>query len=112
MIEPVKKFTDQLRGVERVRNIYTMGLQDWMPAEDLKYDLIWIQWCVGHLTDPQLVLYLQRCQTALRSRDSLIVVKENLSTSGDEEWDDTDSSLTRFVPTFRTTLHKRKLTYS
>ena len=39
---------------DRVREIYTLGLQDWRPAAGA-YDLIWIQWVVGHLSDDDLV---------------------------------------------------------
>jgi protein N-terminal methyltransferase len=55
------------------------------------------------VTDQQLVEYLERCKDVLR-RDSveeggkttgLIVVKENLSTSGVDLFDEEDSSVTR-----------------
>ncbi|KAL2132110.1 hypothetical protein VTI74DRAFT_4199 [Chaetomium olivicolor] len=71
-----------------------MGLEEWQPTEAIQYDLIWIQWCVGHLTDEQLVAFLERCKTALNP-DGVIVVKENNSTGGKDEFDDVDSSVTR-----------------
>jgi protein N-terminal methyltransferase len=122
-------------------------LQDWDPhaalgagehpdGEDAPvhyYDLIWNQWCLGHLTDAQLVAYLRRCMTMLRpsqssssslspspssSSDSnqnhpplpmppsppaYIVVKENLSSdsSGQDIYDEVDSSVTRTDAKFR-----------
>ncbi|GFP52316.1 alpha N-terminal protein methyltransferase 1 [Trichoderma asperellum] len=94
VIEPVAKFTAGLQGKEGVRNVYNHGLQDWEPVEGLKYDLIWTQWCVGHLTDSQLVEYLRRCQVALNP-GAMIVLKENLSTSGRDVFDELDSSVTR-----------------
>ncbi|KAM0260289.1 hypothetical protein ACHAQJ_002854 [Trichoderma viride] len=94
VIEPVAKFTAGLQGKEGVRNVYSMGLQDWAPVDGLKYDLIWTQWCVGHLTDAQLVEYLKRCQDALNP-GALIVLKENLSTTGSDVFDELDSSVTR-----------------
>jgi protein N-terminal methyltransferase len=90
----VAKFTAGLQGKEGVRNVYSFGLQDWQPVDGLKYDLIWTQWCVGHLTDAQLVEYLKRCQDALNP-GALIVLKENLSTTGCDVFDELDSSVTR-----------------
>jgi protein N-terminal methyltransferase len=96
VIEPVAKFTKELQGKEGVRNVYNVGLQDWRPVDGVTYDLVWTQWCVGHLTDAQLVEYLERCQTVLRP-GGLIVLKENLSTTGADVFDELDSSVTRLV---------------
>lgn len=49
---------------------------------------------MGHLTDIQLVSYLEKCGRAV-NEDGLIIVKENLSTSGEDEFDELDSSVTR-----------------
>ncbi|KAK3901432.1 S-adenosylmethionine-dependent methyltransferase [Staphylotrichum tortipilum] len=101
VIEPIAKFTAALQGKSGVRSIFNMGLQDWNPAEGMQYDLIWIQWCVGHLTDEQLVAFLRRCQAALNPDGGLIVVKENNSTTGEDNFDDVDSSVTREDGSFR-----------
>ena len=67
-----------------------------------KFDLIWCQWSLGHLSNPDLVLFLGRAKHALRGPESVIVVKENVcaeiqgSTNGGV-FDDQDSSLTRCV---------------
>lgn len=37
------------------------GLQDFKPTE-AKYDVIWIQWVVGHLTDNDLIEFLKACR--------------------------------------------------
>ncbi|PNP42506.1 hypothetical protein TGAMA5MH_05247 [Trichoderma gamsii] len=100
VIEPVAKFTAGLQGKEGVRHVYNHGLQDWEPVDGLTYDLIWTQWCVGHLTDSQLVEYLKRCQVALNP-GAMIVLKENLSTSGRDVFDELDSSVTREDSKFR-----------
>jgi len=55
---------------------------------------VWTQWCVGHLTDRELVGYLERCKGCLRD-GGVVVLKENLSTSGRDEFDEEDSSVTR-----------------
>jgi len=96
VVEPTAKFTAQLEGKPGVRDIFNLGLEEWQPAEGgVQYDLIWTQWCVGHLTDEQLVRYLERCKRAVVPESGLIVVKENLSTSGEDIFDDLDSAVTR-----------------
>jgi protein N-terminal methyltransferase len=125
VVEPVKKFTDELvqslgngeyagdgdgsEGKGQVGEVINLGLQDWTP-EPASYDVIWNQWCLGHLTDAQLVVYLQRCKEGLRqlgeggeASGSWIVVKENLSTDIHHKdiYDEEDSSVTRSDDTFR-----------
>lgn len=78
-----------------MRTIFNLGLEDWKPLEGVQYDLIWTQWCVGHLNNEQLVQYLKVCKTVLRPDSGIIVVKENLSTSDGDLFDETDSSMTR-----------------
>ena len=95
VVEPIAKFTEELSKKNGVRQVFNVGLEEWQPCEDVEYGLIWNQWCVGHLTDAQLVQYLERCKTVLTPGDGLIVVKENLSTSGVDLFDDQDSSVTR-----------------
>ena len=73
------------------------------PTDDIGmgYDVIWCQWCLGHLTDSDLIIFLKRCHKSLiKHPRSLIVVKENVCSEGEdgsaaEEFDDQDSSLTR-----------------
>jgi protein N-terminal methyltransferase len=67
----------------------------------MKYDLIWNQWCLGHLTDAQLVGYLKKCGRALKPA-GWVVVKENMSTSDEDVFDEIDNSVTRYL-SFRTT---------
>ena len=95
MIEPVAKFNDKLREISDVRSIFNVGLKEWLPVEGVQYDLVWIQWCVGCLTDEHLMAFLIRCRQALSPANGVIVVKENISTSGSDYFDTTDSSLTR-----------------
>lgn len=95
VVEPVAKFTVALRGKRGVRNIFNVGLEEWQPVEGVKYDLVWTQWCVGHLTDEQLVRYLERCKVVLNPESGVIVLKENMSTSGVDVFDDMDSTVTR-----------------
>lgn len=109
IVEPVEKFaveaTIKLRGPHKINGdekpwegeIYVMGLESWIP-ESQSYDLIWNQWCLGHLTDSQLVTYFRRCSDGLRQPGGgWIVVKENISTNaeGKDIFDKQDSSVTR-----------------
>ncbi|RQM06470.1 hypothetical protein DH86_00002328 [Scytalidium sp. 3C] len=103
IVEPITKFTDKLKGKAGVGKIFNVGLEEWAPGEsdvDCRYDLIWIQWCAGHLTDSQLIAFLERCTVVLKE-DGWIVVKENLSTSGEDVFDELDSSVTRTDEKFR-----------
>ena len=121
VVEPVKKFTDELvqslgsgewagdgeagakPGRGQVGEVINLGLQDWRP-EVGAYDVIWNQWCVGHLTDTQLVEYFGRCKEGLvKAGDAWIIVKENMSTDirMQDIFDDEDSSVTRSDEKFR-----------
>ncbi|RAL14889.1 N-terminal protein methyltransferase [Aspergillus homomorphus CBS 101889] len=112
-VEPVAKFTQVLRdsafAADAVGDIYTLGLEDWYPHK--RYDLIWTQFCVGHLTDRQLVDYFVRCRRALTDT-GVIVVKENQSTDprGEDMYDEEDSSVTRTDEKFRVLFKEAGLT--
>ncbi|KAI2630990.1 alpha-N-methyltransferase NTM1 [Hypoxylon sp. NC1633] len=117
VVEPIAKFTAALEGRPGVGRIYNVGLEDWRPEpetetqgnsnpESVSYDLVWNQWCVGYLTDQQLVAYLRRCGAVLSVDDGgrvggVIVVKENVSTNGKDLFDPQDSSVTREDESFR-----------
>ncbi|KAM3515526.1 hypothetical protein MY11210_000899 [Beauveria gryllotalpidicola] len=115
VVEPIAKFTDALRGKKGVRRVLNMGLEDWQGGNDdddddgttttttttTRYDLVWTQWCLGHLTDEQVRRYLERCREALVPGTGVIVVKENLSTSGVDVFDPVDSCVTRQEETWK-----------
>lgn len=99
VVEPVEKFAKEAQGMKmiggaRLGKVYVVGLEEWIP--EVTYNLIWNQWCLGHLTDMQLVRYFKRCVNAL-SDNGWIVVKENMSTDtkGEDVFDELDSSVTR-----------------
>ncbi|KAH8600843.1 alpha-N-methyltransferase NTM1 [Bisporella sp. PMI_857] len=98
IVEPIAKFSSTLRSKPGIGYIYTMGLESWDPSTP--YDLIWNQWCLGHLTDVQLQNYLQKCAKALKT-GGWIIVKENMSTNGLDVFDELDSSVTRTDGKFR-----------
>uniref|UniRef100_A0A0N5AHC2 Alpha N-terminal protein methyltransferase 1 n=1 Tax=Syphacia muris TaxID=451379 RepID=A0A0N5AHC2_9BILA len=78
---------------KRVRQKFICGLQDFEPQENY-YDMIWIQWVTGHLTDEDLVSFLKRCQNGLRE-GGCIVLKENVTSSDTYDFDTEDNSWTR-----------------
>ncbi|ORY69572.1 alpha-N-methyltransferase NTM1 [Pseudomassariella vexata] len=107
IVEPIAKFTAELKDVSGVGHVFNVGLEEWQPMEGVSYDIIWNQWVVGHLTDAQLIKYLERCKEAL-SRDEetgrtigLIVLKENLTRTNEDLFDETDSSVTRHDGSFK-----------
>ncbi|CEF98758.1 Protein of unknown function DUF858,methyltransferase-like [Ostreococcus tauri] len=103
LVEPCGHFLDAARADpavtgtgrtdgHRAREFFEEPLETFTP-EVGAYDVIWIQWCIGHLTDDDLVAFLRRCRDGLRE-GGCIVMKENNASSGfilDLE----DSSVTR-----------------
>ncbi|SPO22014.1 related to TAE1 - AdoMet-dependent proline methyltransferase [Ustilago trichophora] len=68
-------------------------------TEPVTYDLVWAQWCLQHLSDKDLISFLQRSKAALKP-GGVIGVKENVCTEeadGTERvwYDDEDHSITR-----------------
>ena len=103
IVEPVQKFTDEIkRGIAfsalreqgRLGDVYTQGLESWIPGHD--YDVVWIQWCLSQLTDIQVAECLQRARPSVK-KGGWLVVKENITTRslGKDVYDETDSSVTR-----------------
>lgn len=105
LVEPVKPFVDQMASelkslieINKIGRIYQIGMQDWIP--DKKYWLIWCQWCVGHLPDNELISFLKRCKDSLQPNGT-IIVKENNTPGNNDDFDETDSSVTRSDSTFK-----------
>lgn len=105
LVEPVIPFVEQahneLRSLKeegKIGEIYQVGMQEWVPEEG-KYWLIWCQWCVGHLPDKELIQFFERCKRGLQ-KNGTIVVKEN-NTSGEDDFDPLDSSVTRSDEKFK-----------
>lgn len=86
--------------------------QDFHPLPDT-YDLLWIQWVVGHFTDVDFIKFLRRCQAALKE-GGLVVIKDNVVPRGEGEGafkvDREDSSLTRSLGYFRSLFNLAGLT--
>jgi len=67
--------------------------QDFRP-EPSYYDVVWIQWCIGHLHDLDLVRFLQQMKSSLRP-GGVICIKDNCCEEVDFVVDKADSSVTR-----------------
>lgn len=113
LVEPVSSFVEQahrelapLKAEGKVGEIYPVGMQDFTPEKG-KYWLIWCQWCLGHLGDDALVEFLKRCIEGLQPGGT-IVVKEN-NTLVEDDFDETDSSVTRTDESLRAIFEKAGL---
>ena len=113
IVEPIEKFAQEAKAVELSSNgtigsVYVKVLEDWEPEH--RYDLMWNQWCLGHLKDDQLVAYLNRCKGAVTIH-GWIIIKENMSTdaAGKDIFDTTDSSVTRTHGKFQQPFEKSGL---
>ncbi|KAF7241400.1 Alpha N-terminal protein methyltransferase 1B [Varanus komodoensis] len=65
---------------ERVDTYHCCSLQEFTPAPG-KYDVIWIQWVSGNLTDKDLLGFLIRCQNGLKE-NGVIILKDNVAREG------------------------------
>lgn len=90
----------------RVRNYFCCGLQDFSP-EPNSYDVIWIQWVIGHLTDNHLSDFLKRCRAGLRP-NGIVVIKDNMAQEG-VIMDDVDSSVCRDLDVVRKIIRRAGL---
>lgn len=59
-LERAKSYLGDKR-LEKVSEFFSIGLQDFKPEKG-KYDVIWIQWVLGHLTDDDFLKFLKSCQ--------------------------------------------------
>ena len=97
LVEPISKFLDQARSdpeLTRVGEFIEKGLEEFEP-EVGRYDVIWCQWVLSHLTDDDLTLFISRCLESLESGNGVLVIKENVSRGEDYVLDEQDSSVTR-----------------
>ncbi|KAL0305383.1 UNVERIFIED_CONTAM: Alpha N-terminal protein methyltransferase 1 [Sesamum radiatum] len=103
LLEPVSHFLDTARRnlapenlmvTEEYKavNFFCVPLQEFTPEAE-RYDIIWVQWCIGHLSDDDFVSFFKRAKAGLKP-GGLFVLKENIARSGfvlDKE----DKSITR-----------------
>ncbi|KAK6267519.1 hypothetical protein QUC31_011679 [Theobroma cacao] len=103
LLEPVSHFLDAAReslsqeyflssDAHKATNFYCVSLQEFTPDAG-RYNVIWIQWCIGHLTDDDFVSFFKRAKVGLKP-GGFFVLKENIARNGfvlDKE----DRSITR-----------------
>lgn len=90
----------------RVGNFYCCGLQDFCFGDET-YDVVWIQWVIGHLTDEHLVGFLARCRGALRP-GGVVCIKDNMASQG-VVLDEADSSVCRELSLVRALVERSGL---
>ncbi|EMS61992.1 Alpha N-terminal protein methyltransferase 1 [Triticum urartu] len=114
LVEPVAHFLEAARenlsscmdveqDTHKAANFYCTPLQDFTPEEG-RYDVIWIQWCIGQLTDDDFISFFNRAKVGLKP-DGFFVLKENIAKNGfvlDKE----DNSVTRSDAYFRELFNK------
>lgn len=66
MVDVTSKFIEQSNefigeNCAKIGNKFVEGLQTFEPRMNT-YNLIWIQWVIGHLTDDDCVKFLKRCE--------------------------------------------------
>ncbi|KAH6782286.1 alpha amino-terminal protein methyltransferase [Perilla frutescens var. hirtella] len=103
LLEPVSHFLDAARenlapenlmvtDDHRAVNFYCVPLQEFSPEAE-RYDIIWIQWCIGHLSDDDFMSFFNRAKGGLKP-GGLFILKENIARSG-FVLDKQDKSITR-----------------
>ena len=80
LVEPAGTLIDKAKeNVPEVRKFYQVGLQDFVFEH--QYDCIWLQWVAMYLTDADLLSFLQRAGSGLKTTakgTGLLFVKENV----------------------------------
>ncbi|KAH9625995.1 hypothetical protein KSS87_017116 [Heliosperma pusillum] len=108
LLEPVSHFLETARQTltsqalanvdhHKALNFYCLPLQEFIP-EPGRYDVIWIQWCIGHLTDDDFVSFFKNAKVGLKP-GGFFILKENIAKSGKDHCgfvlDKEDCSVTR-----------------
>uniref|UniRef100_A0A1I8BSK5 Alpha N-terminal protein methyltransferase 1 n=1 Tax=Meloidogyne hapla TaxID=6305 RepID=A0A1I8BSK5_MELHA len=95
-------------GDSRIQNKFIESLHTFKPKTKV-YDLIWIQWVIGQLSDVDLTNFLRRCKKGL-NKNGCIIIKDNV-TSQDEGriFDESDNSWTRPLSELRSIIENADL---
>ncbi|XP_020095912.1 alpha N-terminal protein methyltransferase 1 isoform X1 [Ananas comosus] len=91
LVEPVSHFLEAAHeslapaidaegDAHKAVNFYCVPLQDFTP-EAGRYDVIWVQWCIGQLPDDDFVAFFKRAKVGLKA-NGFFVVKENIARKG------------------------------
>ncbi|XP_059136130.1 N-terminal Xaa-Pro-Lys N-methyltransferase 2 [Peromyscus eremicus] len=91
---------------DKVESYHCYSLQEFTPHIG-RYDVIWIQWVSGYLTDKDLLAFLSRCRDGLKE-NGVIILKDNVAREGCI-FDLSDSSVTRDMDILRSLIRKSGL---
>ena len=91
--ELISQSPDYIGDLASKCKFYCSGLQDFEPKPST-YDVIWVQWCIGYLTDKDCVKFLKRMGTSL-TKGGVVVIKDNTCVESAFVLDRDDSSVTR-----------------
>uniref|UniRef100_A0A8C5QIF0 protein N-terminal methyltransferase n=1 Tax=Leptobrachium leishanense TaxID=445787 RepID=A0A8C5QIF0_9ANUR len=112
LVDMMEPFLEQAQNYleqegERVETLYCYSLQEFTPAVG-KYDVIWIQWVSGHLTDKDLLEFLLRCRNGLKE-NGVIILKDNVVKQGCS-LDPVDSCVIRGIHILRNIIERSGMT--
>ncbi|CAH6789386.1 N-terminal Xaa-Pro-Lys N-methyltransferase 2 [Phodopus roborovskii] len=91
---------------DKVESYHCYNLQEFTPPFG-RYDVIWIQWVSGYLTDKDLLAFLSRCRDGLKE-NGVIILKDNVAREGCI-FDLSDSSVTRDMDILQSLIRKSGL---
>ena len=100
LLEQCESFLNQSHeyiGLEkrhRVKQICA-SLQSFEPESHVVYDIIWLQWVTGYLTDDELKEFLVKVTSCLNAKQGMIFVKDNTVRGEEVDADMNDHSVTR-----------------
>ena len=84
LVEFIKQYCDTAvtnfakQGMSDRVNVLNIGMEHYQPRSS--FDCFWIQWCIGHLVDLELVDLLERLKRNL-AHNGFIVIKDNFAST-------------------------------
>lgn len=63
---------------KRVERSYLVRLEDFVPESGRQYDVIWLEWVIGHLLDDNLISFLSKLKTSLTQPATETTGRKNL----------------------------------
>ena len=84
LVELIKKYCDRAavsfakEGIKDRVAIVNLPMEEFEPNEP--FDIFWFQWCIGHLTDDEFIVLLNRLKQQL-APNGLIVIKDNFAST-------------------------------
>ncbi|KAG9392206.1 Protein of unknown function DUF858 methyltransferase-like [Carpediemonas membranifera] len=97
MLEPCQRFLDssiELVGSDAVTQRYCATFTSFDPPKDACYDIIWIQWAIGYITDAEMHGVLTKLRASL-SETGVLIIKDNTTSNSSYFLDDDDNFLIR-----------------